>query len=69
MKRQPLIAPGSLNRMLQAAKAAWERSDFQQSIELLERASRLAPANSGILLQLGRSYGLALPIRRRRTLL
>jgi tetratricopeptide (TPR) repeat protein len=58
MKRQPLMAPGSLNRMLQAAKAAWARSDFQQSVELLERASRLAPANSGILLQLARGHAL-----------
>ena len=58
MKRPQLVSPGSLNRMLPAAEEAWERRDFQQSIELLERASRLAPANSKILLQLGRSYGL-----------
>lgn len=44
--------------MLQAAEEAWKRRDFQQNIELLERASRLAPANPAILLQLGRSHGL-----------
>lgn len=44
--------------MLAGADEAWQRRDFQQSIELLERASRLAPANTKILLHLGRSYGL-----------
>ena len=58
MKRPQLIAPGSLNRILQAAEAAWLRKDFQECIETLERASRLAPANAGIHLQLGRVYGL-----------
>jgi tetratricopeptide (TPR) repeat protein len=58
MKRPQLISPGSLNRMLAGADEAWQRRDFQQSIELLERASRLDPANSRILLHLGRSYGL-----------
>ena len=58
MKRPLLVSPGSLNRMLQAAKAASDRRDFQQSIELLERARRLDPANLIILFQLGRNYGL-----------
>ncbi len=58
MKRPQLISPGSLNRMLADADDAWKRRDFQQSIELLERASRLDPANTKILLHLGRSYGL-----------
>ena len=58
MKRPQLISAGSLNRMLQAAKEAWERRDFEQSIELLERANRLDPANSKILLQLGRDHAL-----------
>jgi tetratricopeptide (TPR) repeat protein len=43
--------------MLTGAEEAWARRDFQQSIELLERASRLAPANTQILLRLGQSYG------------
>ena len=58
MKRPQLISAGSLNRMLQEAKEAWERGDFQQSSELLERANRLAPANSQILSQLARNHGL-----------
>jgi tetratricopeptide (TPR) repeat protein len=58
MKRPQLISPGSLNRMLAEADEAWQRRDFQQSIELLERASRLAPANTRILLRLGQYYGL-----------
>ncbi len=58
MKRAQLIASGSLNRMLQAAEAAWHRKDFQECLETLERASRLAPANADILLQLGRIHGL-----------
>lgn len=44
--------------MLQAAEEAWKRKDFQQNIELLERASRLNPANASIQMQLGRMYGL-----------
>jgi tetratricopeptide (TPR) repeat protein len=58
MKRPSLIATGSLQRMLQSAEAAWERKDFQECVETLEKASRLAPSNTGILLQLGRIHGL-----------
>jgi tetratricopeptide (TPR) repeat protein len=43
--------------MLQAATESWQRRDFQQSIEILERASRLDPGNSNILLDLGGLYG------------
>ena len=58
MKRPSLISKGSLDRMLQAAHQAWLQKDFQQHIELLERASRLNPSNATILLQLGRIHGL-----------
>lgn len=58
MKRPQLISQGSLNRMLTSAGDAWERGDFQQSFELLERASALNPSNFRILLQLGQLYGL-----------
>jgi len=58
LKRPSLVSPGSISRMLQAAEQAWKRRDFQQNLELLERASRLDPANPAILLQLGRSHGL-----------
>ena len=58
MKRTQLVSPGSQNRMLQAANEAWNRKKFQEAIELLERASRLDPANVDILLDLGHYYGL-----------
>jgi tetratricopeptide (TPR) repeat protein len=57
MKR-PLVAAGSLQRMLQTAEAAWEQKDFPKCLETLESAHRLAPSNTGILLQLGRIHGL-----------
>ena len=58
LKQKPLVSQGSLSRILQAAEAAWERKDFQECIETLEKAGRLAPSNAGILLQLGRIHGL-----------
>src|SRR5437016_1360478 len=58
MKRPQFISPGSLSRLLHDAAEAWNRHDYQQSIELLERANRLDPANSVVLLDLGRAYGM-----------
>lgn len=58
MKRQRLISKGSLSRIFQAAAAAWRQQDYQQTIDLLERGSRLDPANVSLLLDLGRAYGL-----------
>jgi len=58
MKRQKLISKGSLSRLFQDAVEAWRRQDYQQTIALLERASRLDPANTNVLLDLGRAYGL-----------
>lgn len=57
-KRQSLVSQGSITRMLQAAEQAWQLKDFQQNIEILERASRLDPANPDILMQLGQVQGL-----------
>jgi tetratricopeptide (TPR) repeat protein len=53
-----LVSQGTVNRLLQAAEQAWQQKNFQENIELLERASRLDPANTRILLQLGRMQGL-----------
>jgi tetratricopeptide (TPR) repeat protein len=58
MKRQRLISKGSLSRLFQDAVEAWRRQDYQETIALLERASRLDPANAIVLLDLGRAYGL-----------
>jgi len=43
--------------MMQIAADLWKRCDFEQCAEIMERASRLDPANSGILLDLGAVYG------------
>jgi tetratricopeptide (TPR) repeat protein len=44
--------------MFHEAAEAWKRQDYQLTIETLERAVRLDPANVRILLDLGRAYGL-----------
>ena len=58
MKPQQFISPDALNRMLKTAEEAWERKDFAECIATLESASRRAPGNVNILLQLGRIHGL-----------
>src|ERR1035438_2141756 len=58
MKRPSLVSQGALSRIFQAVNEAWKRRDFQAAIELMERASRLNPSNTGILLDLGHMYGL-----------
>ena len=58
LKRPSLVSQGSVFRMIQTADEAWKRRDFQQCFEWLERASRLDPANPGILFILGQRYGL-----------
>jgi tetratricopeptide (TPR) repeat protein len=58
MKRQRLVSRGSLSRLFHQAADAWRRQEYQDTIELLERAGRLDPANAAILLDLGRAYGL-----------
>jgi len=58
MKRPLLVSKGSLNRMLHTAVESWGRQDYQQYFELMERASRLDPANHRILLDLGLAYGM-----------
>ncbi|MGD1087640.1 MAG: tetratricopeptide repeat protein [Verrucomicrobiota bacterium] len=57
MKRPQLVSAGSLNRMIQAAEECCMRGDFQQAIEIFERASRLDPANWRLRIQLGRAHG------------
>jgi tetratricopeptide (TPR) repeat protein len=57
MKGASFTSSGALNRMLQAAEKAWLFKDFQTSIEIFKDASRLAPANTTILLRLGSLSG------------
>ncbi|HVU28482.1 MAG TPA: sulfotransferase [Verrucomicrobiae bacterium] len=58
LKHPSLVSQGSLNRIFEAVNESWKRCDFQTAIETMERASRLNPSNAGILLDLGRMYGL-----------
>src|SRR3984957_289464 len=58
LKRPALVSQGTLARIFQTAGENWKRCDFAQAIEMMERASRLNPSNHGILLDLGRMYGL-----------
>lgn len=44
--------------MFREAAEAWKRQEYRQTIDILERATRLDPANTRILLDLGRAYGL-----------
>jgi len=58
MKRQRLVSKGTLSRLFEQAAEAWRRQAYDETIELLERASRLDPANASVLFDLGRAYGL-----------
>jgi tetratricopeptide (TPR) repeat protein len=58
MKRQRFVSQRSLSRLFQEAAESWKRQEYQQTIETLERAARLDPANANIQLDLGRAYGL-----------
>jgi tetratricopeptide (TPR) repeat protein len=58
MKRQRLVPKGTLSRLFEQAAEAWRHQAYDKTIELLERASRLDPANASVLIDLGRAYGL-----------
>jgi tetratricopeptide (TPR) repeat protein len=58
MKRSQLVSQGALARMHQASNEAWKRKDFQRFFDIVERASRMDPANFRILVELGQAYGL-----------
>jgi tetratricopeptide (TPR) repeat protein len=58
MKRPQLVSSGTLNRILKAAEEAWYARDYPKNIELLERASRLDPANPEICIHLGHALGM-----------
>ncbi|HEV2437664.1 MAG TPA: sulfotransferase [Verrucomicrobiae bacterium] len=57
LKRQSLVSQGTLARLLNTADEARKRHEFQQCVEILERASRLDPANVNLLLNLGHAHG------------
>src|SRR5438874_12233831 len=53
----PAIRSNALAQTLRAAEAAWQRREYPRTIEMLERASRLAPNDPRILFDLGRCHG------------
>jgi tetratricopeptide (TPR) repeat protein len=58
MKQRQVNSNGSLSRMFKAAEESWQCQDYEKTIEILERANRMAPANVAILLELGRVHGM-----------
>src|SRR5262245_17428276 len=58
MKRRPLVSQGTFSRMFQEAAEAWKKQEYSESLQILERASKLDPSNPSILLDLGRGYGM-----------
>jgi tetratricopeptide (TPR) repeat protein len=57
LKRQRFVSDGAFARMMQTASDLWRRCDFQGCAEVMEKAARLDPANSGLCLDLGSVYG------------
>jgi len=58
MKQTQTIPAVLAAQMLKAAQKAWQERDLRQSIDILEHARRLDPANGVVLLQLGRYHGM-----------
>lgn len=58
MKRRESAPKKSVGALVQQAAEEWERQEYEESIALLEKARRLDPNNSSILLDLGRAYGM-----------
>jgi len=52
------VSPNSLSSLLRASEAAWVRQDYQQSIEILERAVKTFPNDPCVFLDLGRARGM-----------
>ena len=57
MKRRPALFRSSVDRILLEVQQVMRNKDYHRGMELLERAARLEPANTNILLHLGRIYG------------
>jgi tetratricopeptide (TPR) repeat protein len=58
MKRRNATPMQVLARLFEEAAEAWRRQDYGRSINLLERASKISPTDSTILLNLGQAYGM-----------
>lgn len=57
MKPLRLTSDGALRRMCQSAVDSWHRRDYHEYFAIMERASRLDPANYRLLIDLGAAYG------------
>ena len=53
-----LLGIDSVMCPLPLRREAWKRLDYQLSIDILERAARMDPANARVALDLGRAYGM-----------
>src|ERR1043165_9304142 len=58
MKRHVSATKGSIEVLLQEAVEAWKRREYEESIELLNKARTRDPHDSSVLLELGRAYGM-----------
>jgi tetratricopeptide (TPR) repeat protein len=58
VKRRGVNSKGSVESLLQQAADTWKRQEYQESIDLLEKARSRDPNNASILLDLGRAYGM-----------
>jgi tetratricopeptide (TPR) repeat protein len=56
-QRHSLVVQGKITRLCESAEQATSRGDHRQSVEILERASRLDPANPNVWLLLGSAHG------------
>jgi Tfp pilus assembly protein PilF len=53
MKYRPLVAQGTIVRLLAAGQTAFQEGKYAESFEIFERARRLAPANPQLLVDVG----------------
>lgn len=58
IKRQRPVSARALSRLFEQAAEAWKQQDYARTLDLLGRASRLAPANMNIQFDLGRAHGM-----------
>ena len=53
MKKHALVAEGTIVRLTQAAQQAFRNRDYDECFETLERARRMTPANTKLLMDIG----------------
>jgi Tfp pilus assembly protein PilF len=58
MNSHPAQLAAEINRLRHDSEAAWNRFDYERSLDLLQRAQRLVPQEPRLWLDLGRLHGL-----------